>query len=92
MKKYLYLSLMGLLTACANGNSLLPQKNDLKTCLTNEAIARIQDGSALAAPVRTTAKKMVIACLTEEEEKTTETKQTATTMAQDILSTLMKAQ
>ncbi|MBQ7412994.1 MAG: hypothetical protein IJV07_01805 [Alphaproteobacteria bacterium] len=91
MKKYLYLGLMGLLTACAGENGLLPQKNDLKTCLTNEALARIQDGSALAAPVRTTAKKMVVACLVGEDE-TTETKQTATTMAQDILSALMKAQ
>lgn len=91
MKKYLYLSLMGLLTACTGGQEVLAPESDLKTCLTNEAIARIQDGSALAAPVRTTAKKMVAACLTGSKE-TTETKQTATTMAQNILSALMKDQ
>ena len=85
MKKILCLSVCCLLAACQGGMMSLPTGEQLKTCLTNEALARIQDGSALAAPVRTTAKKMLNACLLPEEQ-TPE----SNVLAQTILTALMQ--
>ena len=85
MKKILCLSVCCLLTACQGGMMSLPTGEQLKTCLTNEALARIQDGSALASPVRTTAQKMLNACMAPEEQ-TPEDK----ALAQSILTALMR--
>ena len=85
MKKILCLSVCCLLAACQEGMLSLPTGEQLKTCLTNEALTRIQDGSALAAPVRTTAKKMLDACMPAEEQ-TAEDK----ALAQTILTAMMR--
>ena len=90
MKKYIAIALAGLVAACELPQQILSEQTDLKTCLTNEALARIQDGSALAAPVRTTAKKMVAACLPDTQS--TEQTQSARTLAQEILTQLMKSE
>ena len=93
MKKYILLLSIGLLAGCAGGKSFLKSETgaaavDLKACLTQEAANRIQDGSALAAPVRTTVKKMVLACLAPNADA--ENRQSATQLAQDILVQMTK--
>ena len=67
---------------------------DMKSCLMSEAQSAIQDGSAFAAPVRTTVRKMSTICLNKimaPQDQTpavvSETKQEA----QNILTTLMSA-
>jgi len=85
MKKVIYLSVCCLLTACQNGMLSLPTGEELRTCLTNEALVRIQDGSALASPIRTTAQKMLNACMLPQEQ-TAESK----ALAQTILTALMQ--
>ena len=85
MKKNLCLSICCLLAACQGGMMPLPTGEELKTCLTNEALARIQDGSALASPIRTTAQKMLNACMMPQEQ-TAESK----ALAQTILTALMQ--
>jgi len=67
MKKVISLSLFLLLGACS-GASFMQKANDMKACLTEQAQARILDGSALAAPVKTTVQEMLNACLTAEEQ------------------------
>jgi len=67
---------------------------DMKSCLISEAQSAIQDGSAFAAPVRTTVRKMSTACLNkvmapqaQTPAVVSETKQEA----QNILTALMSA-
>ena len=88
MNKFLCLTLIGLLAGCAAQQQEVKKQVDMKTCLMNEATARVQDGSALAAPIRTTAKKIVAVCLIGDE--TPETQQSALQTTQDILTNLMK--
>jgi len=84
MKKLFCLTMLVLLAGCS-GESIMNKAKDAKACLTKEAEARILDGSALAAPVKTTAKSMLDACLTAEEQ-TPATQQ----MAQSILTGLIQ--
>ena len=84
MKKYICVALLGLLAGCMDKSELLKEKADLQSCLTNKAMAYIQDGSALATPVRTTVKKMLAACLAPEEQTPASTQ-----LAQGILTALM---
>ena len=84
MKKIFCLTLILLLAGCT-GETVLTKAKDTKACLKKEAEARIADGSALASPVRTTAKQMLDACLTKEEQ-TPGTQQ----MAQGVLTGLLQ--
>ena len=84
MKKYLCVALIGLLAGCMDKSELLKEKADLQSCLTTKAMAYVQDGSALATPMRTTVKKMLSACLAPEEQTPANTQ-----LAQGILSALM---
>ena len=93
MKKYIFLLSGMLLAGCAGQQSFFSAvsesgTSDLKACLMQEATNRIQDGSALAAPVRSTVKKMVAACLTSSADSND--RQSATVLAQDILVQMMK--
>ena len=93
MKKYIFMLSGILLAGCAGQQNFFSATSetgtaDLKACLMQEATNRIQDGSALAAPVRTTVKKMVAACLTQSADA--DDRQSATTLAQDILVQMMK--
>ena len=85
MKKIICLSLVALLGACTQRMTPLPTGEELRVCLTNEALTHIQDGSALASPIRITAKKMLNACK-KAEEQTSEDKQ----LAQTILAAMMQ--
>ena len=85
MKKIICLSACCLLAACQDGMMPLPTGEALRTCLTNEALTRVQDGSASASPVRITAKKMLNACMPAEEQ-TAEDK----ALAQTILTAMMQ--
>lgn len=84
MKKYKYMALCLLLASCMDKSDLLKEKADMQSCLTEKAMASIQDGSALASPMRTTVKKMLSACLAPEEQTPANTQ-----LAQSILSALM---
>ena len=91
MKKITILSLL-LLGACSvkvveetQKTEVAVSDRDFVACLTDEATARIQDGSAQASPVRITVKKMLNACV-DKQEQTPEVKQ----QAQNILTSLMK--
>jgi len=87
MRKYMYIALMGLLAGCVNTSTPEQKKSDMQSCLTEKATAYIQDGSAIAAPMRSTVKKMLNACVAPEVQ-TPEDKQ----LAQSILSSLMSGQ
>ncbi|MDY6407085.1 MAG: hypothetical protein SPL08_00075 [Pseudomonadota bacterium] len=84
MKKYMCLTLFGLLAGCMDSSELLKEKTDMQSCLTEKAMAYVQDGSALASPMRTTVKKMLAACLAPEDQTPANTQ-----VAQGILSALM---
>ena len=84
MKKVLCLIVLVLLAGCAK-ETILTKAKDTKACLTKEAEARVLDGTALAAPVRTTVENMLNACLTKEEQ-TPATQQ----LAQGILNGLIQ--
>lgn len=86
MKKYKYIALCLLLAGCIDKSDLLKEKADMQSCLTEKAMAYIQDGSALASPMRTTVKKMLSACLAPEEQTPANTQ-----LAQGILSALMNS-
>ena len=84
MKKYVCIALMGLLAGCMDKAEFLKEKSDMQSCLTEKAMAYVQDGSALASPMRTTVKKMLSACLAPEEQTPATTQ-----LAQGILTALM---
>ena len=84
MKKFGCVALLVLLTGCVDESELLKEKADLQSCLTEKAMAYVQDGSALASPMRTTVKKMLSACLAPEQQTPADTQ-----LAQGILSALM---
>ena len=84
MKKYICVALLGLLAGCVDGSEFFGDEADTKSCLTAQATAYIQDGSASASPMRTTVKKMMNACLMPEEQTPATTQ-----MAKSILTTLM---
>ena len=84
MKKYICVALLGLLAGCMDKSEFMKEKADMQSCLTEKAMAYVQDGSALASPVRTTVKKMLAACLAPEEQTPATTQ-----LAQGILTTLM---
>ena len=92
MRKLAILFFMGMLGACASMQEVLTPKSaqslDIRACLQQEALTRIQDGSALASPVRTTVKKMVTACLAADADS--ETRQSMMQTAQEILTQLMQ--
>ena len=84
MKKYICVVMLGLLAGCMDKSEFMQEKADMQSCLTNKAMAYVQDGSALASPVRTTVKKMLAACLAPEEQTPATTQ-----LAQGILTALM---
>jgi len=84
MKKISFITLCLLLAGCMDKSDLLKEKADMQSCLTEKAMAYIQDGSALASPMRTTVKKMLAACLAPEDQTPATTQ-----VAQGILSALM---
>ncbi len=103
-KSFIILSCFVLLNGCAQINPQLVQvsniktdtkidvKTDIKTCLLREAQSCIQDGSAFASPVRTTAKKIATVCVNEvipTSEQTENTSSETRQMAQTILTTLI---
>jgi len=84
MKKYICVALFGLLTGCMDKSGFMKEEADLQSCLTEKAVGFVQDGSALASPMRSTVKKMVNACLALEDQTPTTTQ-----LAQGILTTVM---
>ncbi|MBR6412142.1 MAG: hypothetical protein IKS41_03150 [Alphaproteobacteria bacterium] len=84
MKKYICVALLGLLAGCMDKSEFMKEKSDMQSCLTAKAMAYVQDGTALASPMRTTVKKMLAACLAPEEQTPATTQ-----LAQGILSALM---
>lgn len=84
MRRIICLGLALALTAC-EGQTFLSKRADVQDCLMKEAQNRIVDGSAFAAPIRTTAQNMVNACLTAEEQTPVMQQ-----LAQRILTNLMQ--
>lgn len=83
------------LTACGHvAADKATDKTDLKACLTSEALAAVQDGSAFAAPMRTTAKKVATACLNKmmtPAEQTPAVVSETQSQARTVLTQLMSA-
>ena len=99
-KSFIILSCFILLSGCSQINTQLSQlsqtqtdtKIDIKTCLLREAQSCVQDGSAFASPIRTTAKKIATTCINEvipTSEQTENTSSETSQMAQTILTTLI---
>ena len=84
MKKLYAIVALGMLASCAMTKTM-SDTSDIKACLMQAAEARVADGSAFAAPVRTTVKAMLNACLVGDS-------QTSEWMpvAQGILTALME--
>ena len=84
------------LTACGHvaADKTTDNNTDLKACLTGEALAAVQDGSAFAAPMRTTAKKVATACLNKmmtPAEQTPAVISETQSQARTVLTQLMSA-
>ena len=78
-------AILAILSGCAIQTPTVSTTADVKACLTREAQARITDGSAMAAPIRTTVGAILNACLVPADQ-TPEARQTA----QAILTALMQ--
>ncbi len=83
------------LTACGHvAADKATDKTDLKACLTSEALVAVQDGSAFATPMRTTAKKVATACLNKmmtPAEQTPAVVSETQSQARTVLTQLMSA-
>lgn len=64
MKKLIIL-LFFFITACASNMS--SDLSSLKTCLTEQALEAIQNGTVVAAPIKTTVKNMLAVCASGQE-------------------------
>ena len=95
-KSFMILFSCILLSGCTQINNQIVQvtdkKTDIKICLMREAQVCIQDGSAFATPIRTTAKKITKTCINEvipESEQTESVSSETRQMAQVVLTTLI---